>query len=105
MVTLWTAGREVRELTFSRRFERVADAGVGIWCRFGVEVAGPDAALALVRRAVGGGWPAGGRLAPVPAALKAQRAAAGDQSARLRSIGARSAVDADHAAQASAGRR
>jgi hypothetical protein len=53
MVTLWGAGREVRELTFSRRFERVPDSGDGIWCRFGVEVASADLALGLVRRMAG----------------------------------------------------
>ena len=51
MVTLWAAGREERELTFSRRFVRVADADAGVWGRFAVELAGREAALALVRRA------------------------------------------------------
>ena len=51
MVPLWAAaGREVRALAFSRRFERVADAGDGLWCRFAVAVASAGTALGLVRR-------------------------------------------------------
>jgi hypothetical protein len=49
MATLEAGGRKERALTFSLRYE-AADGEDGTWCRFAVELAGPDQALALARR-------------------------------------------------------
>jgi hypothetical protein len=57
MTTLWADGRPIRTLAWTRRFEAVdatADPA-GVWGRFAVELAGREAALALVRRLGNGG--------------------------------------------------
>jgi hypothetical protein len=52
MVTLWAGGRPSRELTGAHEFEATDPATTpgGVWGRFAVELAGQEAALALVRR-------------------------------------------------------
>jgi hypothetical protein len=62
MTTLWTAERPIRALAWTRRFEavdaaadRASAASHGVWGRSVVELAGREAALALVRRLGSGG--------------------------------------------------
>jgi hypothetical protein len=52
MTTLWAAGRPRRALAWTWRYEAVDDVAdpAEVWGRFVVELAGREAALALVRR-------------------------------------------------------
>ena len=57
MTTLWADGRPIRALAWTRRFEAVDPAidPAGVWGRFAVELAGREAAWAMVRRRGDGG--------------------------------------------------
>jgi hypothetical protein len=57
MTTLWAGGQQTRARAWTRRFElvgaaadRARAASHGVWGRFAVELAGGEAALALVTR-------------------------------------------------------